>query len=196
MACAINRCSWCCHLRVSVVGSDRSARHRQSLHWTMTLPPRRRVTAKPDPKTPETAVGEDTTSLLLKMLEQVRQDMQAMQTSMQARDEASSQGRARLYDRIDEVANDVGTIKGDIRILGEVDSQVRGELQALKTTVEANQADTKPTIDAWRDMRNTGRRLGIAMGIAGLSFAGILTGIFTWFGDTLPSIVKSWLRLG
>jgi hypothetical protein len=130
------------------------------------------------------------------MLEQVRQDMQAMQASMQARDEASSQGRARLYDRIDEVANDVGTIKGDIRILGEVDGQVRGELQALAATVAANQQDTKPTVDAWRDMLKTGRRITIIMGIAGLSFAGILTGIFTWFGDTLPAIVKGWLRIG
>jgi len=162
----------------------------------MTLPPRRRVTAKPNPKTSETAVGEDTTSLLLKMLEQVREDMQAMQTSMQARDEASSQGRARLYERIDAVANDVGTIKGDIRILGEVDGQVRGELQALKETVETNHAETRPTVDAWRDMLKTGRRITIIMGIVGLSFAGILTGIFTWFGDTLPAIVKSWLRIG
>lgn len=154
----------------------------------MTTPPRRRVTAKINPKPSETDVGEET-NILLKMLEQLRDDMQEDR-------EASRQSRARLYERIDAVANDVGTIKGDIRILGEVDGQVRGEVQALAATVAANQQDTKPTVDAWRDMLRTGRRITIIMGIAGLSFAGILTGIFTWFGDTLPALVKSWLRLG
>ena len=150
---------------------------------------RRRVTAKPNPKTSETAVGEDTTKLLLTMMEQLRDDFQDERN-------ASRESRAKLHERMNEVAADVGAIKGDIRILGEVDGQVRGEVQALKATVEENQADTKPTVDAWRDMIKTGRRITIVMGIAGLSFAGILTGIFTWFGDTLPSIVKSWLRLG
>ena len=154
----------------------------------MTLPPRRVGAAKTNPKTSERTVGEET-KLLLSMLEQLRDDFQDERN-------ASRESRAKLHERMNEVANDVGAIKGDIRILGEVDGQVRGELQALKTTVEANHADTRPTVDAWRDMLKTGRRITIIMGIAGLSFAGILTGIFTWFGDTLPTLVKGWLRLG
>jgi hypothetical protein len=149
---------------------------------------RRRVTAKTNPKTSENTVGEET-KLLLAMLEQLRDDFQDER-------EASRQSRAKLHERMNEVADDVGTIKGDIRILGEVDGQVRGELQALKATVKAHHEETAPTVDAWRDMLKTGRRITIVMGIAGLSFAGILTGIFTWFGDTLPALIKSWLRLG
>ena len=59
-----------------------------------------------------------------------------------------------------------------------------------------NHQDTKPTVDAWRDLMKTGGRTTIIMGIAELSFAGILTGYFTWFGDTLPALVKGRLRLG
>lgn len=154
----------------------------------MTLPPRRVGAAKTNPKTSERTVGEET-KLLLSMLEQLRDDFQDERN-------ASRESRAKLHERMNEVANDVGAIKGDIRILGEVDGQVRGELQALKATVENHHAETKPTVDAWRDMIKTGRRITIIMGIAGLSFAGILTGIFTWFGDTLPAVIKSWLRLG
>lgn len=161
----------------------------------MTTPSRRRVTAKTNPKTPESAVGEDTTSLLLKMLEQVRQDMQVMQASMQARDEASSQGRARLYERIDAVANDVGTIKGDIRILGEVDGQVRGEVQALAKTVEANHAATQPTVDAWSDLMKTGRRASWVFSIAGITtiggFVAAVTGVFDWIGGWLRA--RGWM---
>lgn len=154
----------------------------------MTIPPRRRVTARTNPDPAEMTVAEET-KLLLAMMQQMRDDFQDER-------QASRESRAKLHERMDEVAADVGTIKGDIRILGEVDGQVRGEIQSLKLTVEANQLDTKPTVDTWRDMIRTGRRITIVMGIAGLSFAGILTGIFTWFGDTLPAIIKGWLRIG
>ena len=156
-------------------------------------PPHRRVTAKPNPKTSENTVGEDTTKLLLTMMEQLRDDFQDERN-------ASRESRAKLHERMNEVANDVGTIKGDIRMLGEVDGQVRGEVEALARTVEANQAATQPTVDAWRDLMMTGKRASWVFSIAGITTIGGLlaavTGVFDWFGSTLPAIIKSWLRLG
>lgn len=130
----------------------------------------------------------DETTLLLTMLKQLRDDFQEER-------EASRQSRSKLYERMDGVANDVGEIKGDIRMLGEADGQLRGQLQTLAQTVEENQANTAPTVSAMRDLLKTGRRFTIVMGIAGLSFAGILTAIFAWFGDTLPTMIKHWLKL-
>jgi hypothetical protein len=147
----------------------------------MTNPPRRRVTAKTNPKTAENAVGDDT-KMLLTMLQQMRDDFRDER-------EASRQSRAKLHERMDEVANDVGDIKGDIRILGEVDGQVRGELQALKDTVETHHADTKPTVDAWRDLMKNGRRVSWIFSIAGITtiggLVGALNGAFDWIGSLL-----------
>ena len=146
-------------------------------------PPRRRVAAKPNPKTRRNTVGEDTTKLLLTMMEQLRDDFQDERN-------ASRESRAKLHERMNEVANDVGTIKGDIRILGEVDGQLRSEMQALAKTVETNQAATQPTVDAWRDLMTTGRRVSWVFSIAGITTIGGLvaavTGVFDW--------IAGWLR--
>ena len=157
----------------------------------MTRPPRRRVTAKPNPETTESTVGEETTSLLLKMMEQVRDDMRHMQDGMQARDELSRQSRARLYERIDEVANDVGTIKGDIRILGEVDGQVRGELQSLQATVAANQAEVGPSVEEFKRMKMVGLSIVGLIGIGGTAFGASLI----WWGESTVSFIRWMLRI-
>ena len=154
----------------------------------MISTPRRRAAAKPSPKPAETKLAEET-RLLLKMVEQLRDDFQEER-------EASRQSRSKLYERMDGVANDVGDIKGDIRMLGEADQQLRGQIQTLAATVTQNHDSTAPTVEAMRDLLKTGRRFTIVMGFAGLSFAAILTAIFTWFGDTLPTMIKHWLKLG
>ena len=128
-------------------------------------------------------MGEDTTSLLLKMMGQMRDDFQEER-------ELSRQSRSKLHERMDEVAADVGTIKGDIRILGQVDGQVRGEVQALAKTVEAHHADTKPTVDAWKDLMKSGKRISWIFSIAGITTIGglvaALLGVFDW--------IAGWLR--
>lgn len=136
-------------------------------------------------------MGEETTSLLLKMMEQVRDDMRHMQDGMQARDELSRQSRARLYERIDEVANDVGTIKGDIRILGEVDGQVRGELQSLQATVAANQAEVGPSVEEFKRMKMVGLSIVGLIGIGGTAFGASLI----WWGESTVSFIRWMLRI-
>lgn len=146
-------------------------------------PPRRRVTARPNPETTESAVGEET-KLLLTMLEQLRDDMQEDR-------EASRQSRTRLYERIDAVANDVGTIKGDIRILGEVDGQVRGEVQSLAATVEAHHAAVAPAVDEFKRMKTVGMSIVGLIGIGGTAFGAALI----WWGEHTVSFIRSILRI-
>ena len=102
-------------------------------------------------------VGRD--DLLLKMLEQLRDDFQAER-------ETSRQSRAKLHERVDGMAEDIGAIRGDIRLLGQADGQARGELQALARKVDQNQKETQPTIDEWKRIRALG------IGIAGLLGSG------------------------
>lgn len=146
-------------------------------------PPRRRVTAKTNPK-PENTVGEDTTSLLLKMMEQLRGDFQ------EERD-AARQSRAKLHERMDAVAEDVGTIKGDIRILGQVDGQVRGEVQALSATVSAHHAEVSPSVDEFKRMKTVGLSIVGLIGIGGTAFGAALI----WWGEHTVSSIRWLLRI-
>lgn len=146
-------------------------------------PPRRRVTAKTNPKTPERTVGEET-QLLLKMLEQLRDDFSDER-------EASRQSRAKLHERVDGMAEDIGAIRGDIRILGQVDGQIRDEVRALGETVEANKADVLPTVEAWRHLLANGRAVSWIFGIAGITTVGGLVGVVTGIWDGLWNTIRT-----
>lgn len=128
-------------------------------------------------------MGEET-RLLLTMMQQMRDDFQEER-------EASRQSRSRLHERMDEVAADVGTIKGDIRILGEVDGQVRGELQALKATVEANQAEVSPSVEDFKRMKMVGLSIVGLIGIGGTAFGASLI----WWGESTINFVRWVLRI-
>lgn len=145
-------------------------------------PPRRRVTAPANPKTSEAAVGEET-QLLLKMLEQLRDDFSDER-------EASRQSRAKLHERVDCMAEDIGAIRGDIRILGEVDSQVRGEVASLRRTVQRHHEDVQPTVDAWRQLLKNGKAMSWIFSIAGITTVGGLVGLVTGMWDALLNAVR------
>ena len=125
--------------------------------------------------------GQD---ILLEMLRQIRDDFAAER-------EASRQSRAKLHERMDEVVNRVGKIEGDIAILGQVDGQVRGELVALKATVEANQADLKPTVDEFRRMKMVGLSVVGLIGIGGTAFGASLI----WWGEQTVGFFRWILRI-
>lgn len=125
--------------------------------------------------------GQD---ILLEMLRQIRDDFAAER-------EASRQSRAKLHERMDEVVDRVGKIEGDIAILGQVDGQVRGEVSALKATVEANQADLKPTVDEFRRMKMVGLSVVGLIGIGGTAFGASLI----WWGEQTVSFFRWIFRI-
>lgn len=126
----------------------------------------------------------DQSELLLKMVEQLRDDFRDER-------EASRKSRAALHERVDGMSEDIGAIRGDIRILGEIDGQVRGEIQTLKETVENNQTDIKPTVDEWKRIR------AIGIGFAGiLALGGVSLGAMAVYaGETLVNAIRHWLRI-
>jgi hypothetical protein len=74
-----------------------------------------------------------------------------------------------------------------IAVAGQVDAQVRQELDALKKSV----ADLTPTVDEWRRIRQLG------LGIVGLMTAGGITvgAILAAGGNWLVDLIRHWLRL-
>jgi len=118
------------------------------------------------------------------MVEQLRDDFRDER-------EASRKSRAALHERVDGMSEDIGAIRGDIRILGEIDGQVRGEIQTLKETVENNQTDIKPTVDEWKRIRAVG------IGFAGLlALGGVSLGAMAVYaGETLVNAIRHWLRI-
>lgn len=122
----------------------------------------------------------DNSTILLKMVEQLRDDFR------EERD-ASRKGRQVLHERMNDVAHDIGTIRGDIQILGQVDGQLRGEVQRLSARVDSAQ----PTLDEWRRIRAIGVGLVGLLAIGGLSVGAALA----WAGESVVQVVRQWLKI-
>lgn len=126
--------------------------------------------------------------LLLKMMEQLRDDVASDR-------ETSRQSRATQHQRLDEVIDRLGKMETSIAIAGQIDAQVRTELDDLKQTVTTNQLEVAPTVEQWQDMLKTGRRVSWVLGISGLLSLGGLIALATWAGDAAVNAVRAWLRI-
>ena len=80
--------------------------------------------------------------------------------------------------------------------IGRLEVKVHDRINDLAKSVEGKFEAIDPTIEAWRDLLKTGRRISIVMGVAGLSLASVMAGLVAWFGETLPAWIRNWLRLG
>lgn len=119
-------------------------------------------------------------NLLLTMMEQLRQDF------ADERDSAR-ESRARTHERMDDLVDRLGRLDTSMAIAGQVDAQVRAELDALKSSVES----LKPTAQEW----SIAKRIGLtAAGLIGVSAAGLGTWI-AWAGDQAWTAIRHALRL-
>lgn len=126
-------------------------------------------------------------SLLLEMVKQLREDLAADRQERRQDAEASRESRAATHKRIDDVVERLGKIDTSMAIAGQIDAQVRSELDSLKATVES----LKPTAQEW----SIAKRIGItAAGLIGVSAAGLGTWI-AWAGDQAWTAIRHALRL-
>lgn len=103
----------------------------------------------------------------------------------------AKENRAILHRRLDEQAADIGKLRTDVAIMGQVDAQVRDEVKSLAETVEANQTVVSPAIAEWKTMKRAGMGLTGLLALGGLSVGAALT----WAGDTAVTAIRHWLKI-
>lgn len=101
------------------------------------------------------------------------------------------ESRSVIHQRLDNQAREIAHLEKTIAVSGEIDAQVRGEIQALKETVEKNQGIVAPAIDEWKRMKTLG------VGISGLiALAGLTIGdIVAYMSETAVSGIRHWLKI-
>lgn len=126
----------------------------------------------------------DNNDLLLEMLKQLRADLARDQT-------AGRESRAVLHQRVDEVLDRLGKMETSIAIAGEIDAQVRHELDELRKQVVENAAAIAPTVDEWKRIRAIGLGLVGLLAIGGVS----LGAAAAWAGEAIVNAVRAVLRI-
>jgi hypothetical protein len=129
-------------------------------------------------------MNEAEQSLLLSMLEQLRDDFAAER-------DVSHAGRAAMHRRLDEVSERLARLDINVALSGQADAQLRGEIDRLAGKVDANQAAVAPSIDEWKRIR------GLGLGIVGLMTAGGVTlgALVQWGGDNAVNAARAWLHV-
>lgn len=122
----------------------------------------------------------DNTALLLEMMKQFREDY--------ARDqEAASLTRAALRQRIDEVVDRLGKMETTAAISGEIDAQVRTELDALTKAL----TEVEPVAVEWNRVKSIGKWAASGLLASGVGIGALAAAA----GDQVVAAVRAWLRI-
>ena len=122
----------------------------------------------------------DNTALLIEMMKQFREDY--------ARDqEAASLTRAALRQRIDEVVDRLGKMETTAAISGEIDAQVRTELDALTKTL----TEVEPVAVEWNRVKSIGKWAASGLLASGVGIGALAAAA----GDQVVAAIRAWLRI-
>lgn len=101
------------------------------------------------------------------------------------------ESRAVIHQRLDNQALQIAHMETTIAVSGQIDAQVRGEIQALKETVEKNQGVVSPAIEEWKRMKTLGVGISGLIALAGLTIGGIVA----YMSETAVSGIRHWLKI-
>lgn len=101
------------------------------------------------------------------------------------------ESRSVIHQRLDNQVQQIAHMETTIALSGQIDAQVREELQNLKDTVEKNQEAVSPTIAEWRRMKTLGLGIAGLIAMSGLTVGGILV----YMSETAVSGIRHWLKI-
>lgn len=104
---------------------------------------------------------------------------------------AAHESRAAIHHRLDRQQSDLSHLEETVAISGHIDAQIRGELQALKETVDRNHEQVAPALEEWKRMKTIGVGISGLIALAGLTIGGLVA----WAGDAAVTTIRAWLRI-
>ena len=128
---------------------------------------------------------------IMRILGRVEEGVKRIREDFQEEKESAHESRTVIHRRLDEQTEKIAHLETTVAISGNVDAQLRDQLEQLRKTVEGNQAAVSPAIEEWRRMKTLG------VGISGLiAFAGLTIGsLVAWAGDTAVGAIRAWLKI-
>jgi hypothetical protein len=117
----------------------------------------------------------------------LRRDIERQDQAFAEEREDSHNSRRELHDKVNAVASDVATVKGDVKVAALVAAQARDEVKDLKKTVE----NAAPSIT---DVQNAKKFGTWILGGGAAAAIGSGLAIFAW-GEQFKGWLAHWLGL-
>lgn len=124
-------------------------------------------------------------------LGKLQEGVDRLRVDFQDEKQMAHESRAVIHQRLDNQALQIAHMETTIAVSGQIDAQVRGEIQALKETVEKNQGIVSPALEEWRRMKTLGVGISGLIALAGLTIGSIIA----WAGETALTSIRHWLKI-
>lgn len=124
--------------------------------------------------------SSDNTAVLLEVLRQFRQDYAQDQ-------ESARQSRAAMRQRMEEVVDRLGKMETTAAISGEIDAQVRTELDALTRKL----TQVEPVAVEWARVKSIGKWAASGLLASGVGIGALAAAA----GDHVVAVIRAWLRI-
>ena len=112
-----------------------------------------------------------------------------MQRDFAEEKHSATESRRALYDRHDDLQEQIGGLKMDLQVSGQITAQVREEVKAVSAKVDQHKEDIQPSIDDWRRIKTLGLGVTGVLAIGGLSVGAVLAAGM----DAFRAVMRSWL---
>ena len=122
----------------------------------------------------------DNTALLLEVLRQFREDYAQDQ-------ESARQSRAAMRQRMEEVVDRLGKLETTAALSGEIDAQVRTELDALTRKL----TQVEPVAVEWNRVKSIGKWAASGLLASGVGIGALAAAA----GDQVVAGIRAWLRI-
>ncbi|CAN7686549.1 DUF1515 domain-containing protein [Rhizobium sp. LjRoot98] len=124
-------------------------------------------------------------------LGKVQEGVDRLRADFQDEKQMAHESRSVIHQRLDNQAQQIAHMETTIAVRGQIDAQVRGEIQALKETVEKNQGIVAPALEEWKRMKTLGVGISGLIALAGLTIGGIVA----YMSETAVSGIRHWLKI-
>ena len=112
-----------------------------------------------------------------------------MQRDFAEEKRSATESRRALYERHDDLQEQIGGLKMDLQVSGQITAQVREEVKAVSAKVDQHKEDIQPSIDDWRRIKTLGLGVTGVLAIGGLSVGAVLAAGM----DAFRAVMRSWL---
>lgn len=124
--------------------------------------------------------SSDNTAILLEVLRQFREDYAQDQ-------ESARQSRAAMRQRMEEIVDRLGKMETTAALSGEIDAQVRTELDALTRKL----TEVEPVAVEWGRVKSIGKWAASGLLASGVGIGALAAAA----GDQVVAVVRAWLRI-
>ena len=126
---------------------------------------------------------------ILLALGRLQASMDHMQRDFAEEKRSATESRRALYERHDDLQEQIGGLKMDLQISGQITAQVREEVKTVSQKVDQHKSDIQPSLDDWRKIKSLGLGVTGVLAIGGLSVGALLA--MGW--DAFKAALRSFL---